>query len=189
MSTTNELEQVILGSGDLYVLAFDGSVPANATIEVDDNLIGRIQGGAEISYKPSIKTVEDDSGKIVRRFITKEEVTLKSGVLTWCVATLAKLAAAGNYTEETVSSKKIRKLKIGGKAGRALAEYLIRFVHVKADGNKLRCTIAGNAASGFSLAFEPEKETVVDAEFSAIACDADGTQVILEEEFEAEEEE
>mgnify|MGYP006978495689 CR=1 FL=1 len=35
--------------------------------------------------------------------------------------------------------------------------------------------------NGFSLAFNPDKETVVDAEFSAMSSDDDGTLVIVEE--------
>lgn len=180
---TNNLEQIVLGSGDLFVIEFTGTIPTDAEIEVDANLIGRIKGGASLEYKPTTKTIKDDSGKVTRSFITDEEAKLKSGILTWCMATLKKLTAASTYTEEIKTGKRVGTLKIGGKAGRKLTQYLIRFVHTKSDGFKLRCTIAGTASSGFTLAFDPEKETVVDAEFTALASDAEGTLVSLEEEY------
>ena len=41
-------EQIILGSGDLYVTDFTGTIPEDTVIEVEENLIGRIKGGASL---------------------------------------------------------------------------------------------------------------------------------------------
>ena len=50
------------------------------------------------------------------------------------------------------------------------------------DGiNKLALPLVGTASNGFSLAFSPDKETVIDAEFKAKAHDADGVQLIIED--------
>lgn len=179
----NNLTEVILGSGNLYAVEFAGTIPAHADIETEANLLGRIKGGAKLEYKPSTKAVKDDSGAVNKEFITTEEGKLKSGVLTWCLATLAKLTAAGRYTETVVGTKNVATLKIGGKMGRALTKYLIRFTHEKENGYKFRCTIVGTASSGFSLEFKPEDATVIDAEFTAVSHDGDGTLIIIEEEL------
>lgn len=179
----NNLTEVILGSGDLYALEFTGAIPAHSEIETEANLLGRIKGGAKLEYKPSTKAVKDDSGAVNKEFITTEEGKLKSGVLTWCLATLNKLTAAGRYSESVVNGKNVATLKIGGKLGRALTKYLIRFTHVKENGYKFRTTIVGTASSGFNLEFKPEDATVIDAEFTAVSHDADGTLIIIEEEL------
>lgn len=179
----NNLTEVILGSGNLYALEFTGTIPEHSVIETEANLLGLIKGGAALEYKPSTKAVKDDSGAVNKEFITAEEVKMKSGVLTWCLATLANLTAAGRYSESVVSGKNVATLKIGGKLGRALSKYLIRFTHTKENGYKFRTTIVGTASSGFKLEFKPEDATIIDAEFTAVSHDADGTLVIIEEEL------
>lgn len=181
----NELQEVKLGSGNLYAVAFTGAIPDHATIETDANLLGRIQKGAVLEYKPSTKSVKDDSGAVNKEFITAEESSLKSGVLTWCMDTLNKLTASGRYSESVVNGVNVATLKIGGRAGRALSKYVLRFTHTKESGYKFRCTIVGTASKGFKLEFKPEDPTVIDAEFSAVSHDGEGTLVILEEELSA----
>lgn len=179
----NNLTEVILGSGDLYALEFTGTMPEHSVIETEENLLGRIKGGAALEYKPTTKAVKDDSGAVNKEYIISEEGKIKSGVLTWCLATLSKLTAAGRYTENVVNGKNVATLKIGGKLGRALTKYLIRFTHVKENGYKFRTTIVGTASSGFKLEFKPEDATVIDAEFTAVSHDDEGTLIIIEEEL------
>ena len=179
----NNLTEVILGSGDLYAVEFTGTIPAHEAIETEANLLGRIKGGAKLEYKPSTKPVKDDSGKVSKEYIISEESKIKSGVLTWCLETLTKLTAAGRYTESVVNGKNVATLKIGGKLGRALTKYLIRFTHVKENGYRFRTTIVGTASSGFNLEFKPDDATVIDGEFTAVSHDTDGTMVIIEEEL------
>lgn len=179
----NDLTQVVLGSGDFYIMPFEGEIPIDTLIELEDNLAGRIKGGAQLEYKPTTKTVKDDSGKLNKQYIIGEDATLKTGVLTWCAATLNKLNSGGRYTDTIKGDKKVRTLQIGGRAGRALDKYLLRFVHEKEGGYKFRCTIVGTASSGFKLEYKPEDATVVDAEFTATAHDDENTLIILEEEY------
>lgn len=176
-------DRVNLGSGDLYILAYDAAtgIPVDATIETSANKVGSISGGASLEVKTDIKKITDDSGAIDKRFIIGEEVMLKSGVLSWDMATLSKLVADGTYTDDTVNHK--RTLKLGGLGARLVADYVIRFVHTEADGEKFRLTIVGNSNSGLSLAFAKDKETVVDAEFEAKALDSNGVKVIMEETY------
>ena len=174
-------EQIILGSGDLYVTDFSGTIPEDSVIEVDENLIGRIKGGASIEYKPTEYEVADDAYKVTKRFVISEETTFKSGVLTWNLEVLSKLIAAGTYSDDAETKK--RTLKFGGNGARVMKEFLVHFVHTESDGNKFTITLVGTASNGFSLAFAPDKETVIDAEFKAKAHDASGTQVIMTESY------
>ena len=45
---------------------------------------------------------------------------------------------------------------------------LVRFVHTKDDGKKIRLTMIANATNGFTMQFQGGQETVIDAELSAI---------------------
>lgn len=174
-------EQVILGSGDLYIVAFADTLPADDVIEVAANQVGHIQGGASLEYKPNEYEVSSDTGEVLKRFVISEEITFKSGVLTWNLETLSKLMANCSFTDDDENGK--RTVKIGGKGARQMSEYVVHFVHTEADGNKFKVTLVGTASNGFSLAFAPDKESVIDAEFKAKGHDADGTQVILTEEY------
>ena len=77
-------DKIVLGSGKLYVVAFSNTIPEDATLEVESNLLGYIQGGATLSYTPSFYEAKDDLGFVVKKMITEEEAVLKSGVMTWC---------------------------------------------------------------------------------------------------------
>ena len=174
-------EQVILGSGNLYIVAFNDAIPADATFETETNMIGYIKGGASLEYKPTEYEVKDDNENICKRFIISEEITFKSGILTWDTSALSKLVASGTYEDD--ATNKVKTLKLGGVGAREMAQYAIRFVHIKADGNTVKITLVGTASNGFSLAFASDKETVIDAEFKALGHDTDGTQVIFEETY------
>jgi hypothetical protein len=178
-----ELKGFTLGSGNLYVMAYSGSMPANTSIEVAANLIGEIKGGASIEYKFSTIDIEDDNFQRVASFIGKEEVTLKSGVMKWNLDNLAQLSS-GALLDDAVTG--VRTLKIGGLGARELDKYVVHFVHTKADGKKIRATMLATSSNGFTLAFEPDKQTIVDAEFKAMASDAAGTQLIYSIEYEVE---
>lgn len=173
-------DEVVLGSGSLYLSEYDGKIiPEDATIEANTNSVGRIKGGAELIYKPTEYEVVDDNGEVVKRFITKEEVTFKSGIMTWALENLAKLSPA-ILTDD--STKHEKKLTIGG--AKALKNYALRFVHEKDNGKKLRITMVATAGNGFSLKFLGDKETVIDAEFKAIS-QSNGTLVEIRDEYEA----
>lgn len=174
-------ETITLGSGKLYTLDYKGTIPNNEEIEVDDNLLGHIKGGASLDYKPEFYDVEDDLGIVKKRIITKEEVTLKSGILTWNAKVLKKLVATGRITEN--AEKGLRILKIGGITNADGTQYIFHFVHKDAADGDVRITIVGQNTSGFALAFAKDSETVVDAEIKALPCDDEGTLIIYQEEY------
>lgn len=172
-------DSIILGSGHVYMMDYnrDGEMPTDAVVEADANTLGWVKGGAELTYTPTEYEVTNDFGHALRRFITKEEVGFKSGILTWALENLARLCP-GVLSSITETKEKV--LKIGGAS--AIKSSLLRFVHTKADGLKLRVTLIATPASGFTLTFKPETETTVDAQFKAIS-QTDGTLVELREEM------
>lgn len=172
-------EKIVLGSGKLYTNLFEGSIPENAILETESNLLGYIQGGASLEYKPKFQDVEDDLGLVQKTVLTQEEATLKSGVLTWCGKTLAKLSSTARVTE----SNGKRTVKIGGIGNQDGKKYILRFVHEDAIDGDIRITIVGSNQAGFTFKFAKDKETVIDAEFKAAPMDGEGTKIIYEEDI------
>lgn len=178
MSTADE--KIVLGSGKLYIDEFVGdAIPTDILLEVDTNLLGLISGGAELSYKPKFYTAEDDLGLVSKTILTEEEVTLKSGIMTWNGNTLEKICSTARVT--VLAGK--RTVKIGGVSNQDGKNYVIRFVHEDALDGNIRVTIVGKNEAGFSFKFAKDKETIVDAEFKATPMDSDGTKIIYEEDI------
>lgn len=172
-------EKIVLGSGKLYLTEFTGEIPTNEVIEVEANLLGLIQGGATLEYKPSFYGATDDLGLVQKEILTDEEVTFKSGVMTWNGNTLTKLCSTARVTEK--DGKRI--VKIGGVSQYNGKDYVVRFIHEDEQDGDIRTTIVGKNQAGFSLAFAKDKETVIDAEFKAKPHDKDGTKILYEEEI------
>lgn len=170
---------ITLGSGKIYSVPFTGNLPERNTIAQKENLLGWISGGAGIEYKPTKYTAKDDLGYVQKSIITDEEVTLKSGLITWNGETLAKLADTARVDDSDPTK---RVLKIGGSNNQTGQKYVILFVHEdKQDGN-VDVMIVGQNEAGFSLTFEKDKETTIDAEFKAEPnLDEDGTLVQITE--------
>ena len=185
MKTTNkrDAEVITLGSGDVFYQEFDEAVgmPDVAAICTKEYLLGRISGGATLEYKGDWYTAKDDTGKIEKTLITDEEVTFKTGIITWNGKTLDVLCATGRVTE----SNGLRYVKIGGIANDNRKSYVIVFHHTdKVDGD-IWIMIRGKNQGSIKLAFAKDKETTVDAEFTAMAQDDDGTLITYAEEFKA----
>lgn len=172
-------EKARLGSGKLYIDEFTGALPEDDTIEVEEKLLGLIQSGAAITYSPEFTEITDDLGLYYEEVLTKEEVILKSGVLTWNGNTLRKLCSTARVTED--AENKIRTVKMGGIPNREGKKYIIRFVHEDKEKGDVRVTIVGSNKAGFELAFAMDKPTVINVEFKARPLDSDGTLVIYEE--------
>lgn len=184
MSTTNTIdnsEEIILGSGDLYILEFTGEIPDDTTIEKDENRAGNIKGGATLEYSTESQTVQDDKGRVKKTIITKETVLFKTGLMTWIKKFMQAIIQTARIDEATKAGHRVYKL--GGLANLNKTRYLWRFVHTRDDGRKLRITVTGKNTGTISLAFQPENETVVDAEITADTLDSAGTLVILDDEL------
>lgn len=179
-------DRIVLGSGKLYidaVTATNGvySIPADGTIETDAKLLGYIQGGATLEYTPTFYTVKDDLNLVNKRFLTNEEVIFRSGILTWNGATIDKLCSTGVVTTSTGK----RTVKIGGLGNYDDQMYVLRFVHTMegTTDKKIRITLVGSNTAGFELQFNPETETVVNAEFTCVGgVGTAGVLIVYEEE-------
>lgn len=170
-------KDMLLGSGDLYIINYTGGdIPADTTIETEGNMIGGIKGGATVSYTPTIYSVSDDMRRMKKSLITAEEATFKTGYLSFDLGEIAKIAL-GSKLQETYAGNKST-LSVGG--GQTISEYLLRFVHTMGNGKKVRVTMIGTPVSGFELAFSPENESVINAEFSAVPMNAQGQLFTIE---------
>lgn len=171
-------KSITLGSGKIYVQAFADAMPDVDTLCTEENLLGYIKSGAELSYTQETYEEKDDLGMVSKIITTSEEAILKCGILTWNGATLQKLVDRCGVTE--ASGK--RTTKIGG-AGNAQGKYYaICFKHEdKADGN-LWILIKGLNTAGFTLTFATDTGTVVEPEFKAMPHDDAGTLIELIEE-------
>lgn len=175
-------EEIILGSGDLYVVAFKGGqVPDDGTIETDVNRAGNTKGGAALEYSSSSQTVEDDEGHVKRTVITKENLTMKTGMLTWAEHWIKALLPTARVDKESKPGHAI--WKIGGLSQQGTDGYLFRFVHTRDDGRKLRVTVTGKNTGPVALKFDPENPSTVDGEITANSLDKDGTLVIVDDEL------
>lgn len=179
MTTKRTKETITLGSGKLYALKYTGQeIPSDETLEVDSNLLGYIKGGAELEYTPEFYDAIDDLGIVQKSIVTEEEVLLRSGIMTWNGDTLAKLSATARVTEAAGK----RTLKIGGIGNQTGDKYILRFVHTDVVDGDVRITIVGQNRSGFTLNFQKDEETVIDAEFRAQPnLDSEGTLILFEE--------
>lgn len=178
--TKRDAEIITLGSGNLMLKAYYGaSMPAYTDFDDEDDLLGRIQGGATLEYKGTWYEAKDDTGKAVKVIITDEEATLKSGIITWNGKTLEKLVSTARVTE----ANGIRTVKIGGVGNHDGKSYAICFHHIdKVDGDVWIVIRAVNQG-GISLAFAKDKETVIDAEFKCLPMDDAGTLITYSEEM------
>lgn len=179
MSKRKDADTIYLGSGNLLCKEYSDAMPAYTDFDDTEDLLGRIQGGASIEYKGTWYEAKDDTGKAVKTIITEEEVTFKSGIITWNGNTLTKLCSTARVTE----SGGIRTVKIGGVGNHDGKSYAICFHHIdKADGD-VWLVIRGVNQGGFSLAFAKDKETVIDAEFRCLPQDDEGTLIQYIEEI------
>ena len=159
-----EKEEIIFGAGEVYMYEFTGdTVPEDSVIETDANNVGHCSGGFSVDYKPEKYDVVNQYGKTVRSYITKEDITAKTGLLSWDLKKLALLSTA-TYTEDKETKK--RTLVFGG-SNPSLKTIMLRFVHEKENKKKLRFTMIGQGGNGFAIEFTTQ-ELTVDAQITAI---------------------
>lgn len=176
-----ETKEYTLGSGHLHVEQRDAATFDPDTYEWDKfftsqtNLIGRIKGGAKFEYSTEKYEDEDDLGFIKISEITKENVKLTSGVMTWNGEVLAALCSTARVTDNSDGSQRI---KIGGLANQNDKVYIIGFEH---KSKKLRVIIVGKNTEGFSFDFKQDSATVIDTVFTAEAADDEGTLIIIDD--------
>ena len=166
-------DTITLGSGKLYFMEYEGTLPDVDAICVEENRLGYVKGGASIEYKPTYYEAKDDMGFITKTIITDEEALFKSGILTFNGNTLKTLSDTGRVTEENGK----RTVLIGGAGNASNQNYVLCFHHEDAvDGDKW-VEIVGRNQAGFTLSFKKDAETVIDAEFKCQPQDDSGTLI------------
>lgn len=169
---------ITLGSGKAYMMLYTGEMPTHTEICSEDNLLGYIKGGAELSYTEETYEEKDDLGYVSKVITTSEEAILKLGLLTWNGETLTKLADRCKVT----AVDGLRTTYIGGAGNSQGRDWVICFFHEdKKDGN-LWVIIKGRNSAGFTLTFATDAGTVIEPEFKAMPHDSDGTLIELIEE-------
>ena len=64
VNTIDNSDDIILGSGELYVCKFTGEIPEDSVIETEANRAGNIKGGAKLEYSTSSQTVQSDNRRV-----------------------------------------------------------------------------------------------------------------------------
>jgi len=59
-------DKITLGSGKAYITEYTGTMPEVTTICAENNLLGKIQGGAELTYTAETHEERDDLGTVAR---------------------------------------------------------------------------------------------------------------------------
>lgn len=168
MAKELETEPIILGAGEVYMYEFDGTeIPEDSVIETDVHNVGDCSGGFSVDYKPEAYDVKNQYNKIVKRYIIGESCTAKTGIIRWALEKLSLLSTAKIETTEATSTTPGKKKLVVGGDGNSLKTVLLRFVHTKEDGNKIRFTMVGQGGNGFALEFTT-KELTIDAQIEAI---------------------
>jgi hypothetical protein len=172
-------ENITVGSGKAYIMQYSADTePTVDTLFKEENLLGYIKGGAELSYTEETYEEKDDLGFVAKIITTTEEALLKLGLLTWNGKTLEYLVDRCKTSE--ASGK--RTVKIGGAANSQGKEWAVGFMHEdKKDGN-LWIIIRGKNTAGFTLTFAADAGTVIEPEFKALP-QKDGTLIQLIEEI------
>ena len=177
-------KQIIpLGSGFIYCTEFSGTIPEDAALETDENRLGYIEGGAELSYTPSTQTVKDDYGIVQRTILTAEEATLAASLIAWSYANIDKFATTARIDETTKTGHRL--IKIGGVKNDSQKKYLYRFHHPDAEFGDVRVTVVGTQTGGLTIKFKPEEAGNLDLEVTAQAQDGEGTLIMVDEEVKA----
>ncbi|EHR1328800.1 TPA: hypothetical protein ACF2DS_002371 [Clostridium perfringens] len=155
-------EEILLGAGDVYMMPFSGkTLPEDNVIEAEENNVGNCSGGFKIDYKPKLYDVKNQYGQVVKRFITDEQVSAKTGIITWDMKKLAMLSTAKIIEDKQKGTRKLR----FGTAGGELPCVLLRFIH---KNSGLKFTMIGQGGQGFGLDFG-DKETTINAELQGVA--------------------
>lgn len=173
-------ENITLGSGKAFIAEYDAAkgIPSHTEICKPENLLGHIQGGAELSYTEETHEEKDDLGYVSKVITVSEEALLKLGLLTWNGNTLAKLADRCKVTE----ADGVRTIHIGGAGNSQGKEWVVCFFQEdKKDGN-LWVLIRGRNTAGMTLTFAVDAATKIEPEFKALPQDDAGTLITIIEE-------
>lgn len=175
MAKRENPDKILLGSGKAYIMEYAGTMPATEAICKPENLLGKIQGGAELTYTIETHEERDDLGTVTKVVVTNEEAILKLGLITFNGATMAKLADRCKVTED--KTKGLRTLHIGGAGNAQGKDWVVCFHHEdKQDGN-IWLLMRGSNQAGLTLAFAVDAGSKLEPEFKGLPFDDSGSLI------------
>gem|GEM_PF-294842 len=173
-----ELKTIRIGSADIYVTKWTGTVPENSVLERDENMIGRTKNGATFNYSAEWYSAESDDGKAKRRKLKAETASLSYGNITPNSETIEVLVATarrGNIENG------IRRTKLGGITNDKGEKYLIRAVHRDPVYGDIRITGVGVNTGGWEQLFNDSEQTINSTFEFDPELEDDGTLVYYDE--------
>ena len=179
MAKRTDPDKITLGSGKAYIMEYSGTMPEVTAICKEENLLGKIQGGAELTYTTEVHEERDDLGTVAKVVITAEEALLKLGLITFNGATLAKLADRCKVTEAAGK----RTLHIGGAGNAQGKEWVVCFAHEDPIDGNIWVLVRGANQAGLTLTYAVDAGTKIEPEFKALPQDDDGTLITYIEEI------
>lgn len=179
MAKRTDPDKITLGSGKAYIMEYSGTMPDVTAICKEENLLGKIQGGAELSYSTETHEERDDLGTVAKVVITSEEAILKLGLITFNGATLAKLADRCKVTETAGK----RTIHIGGAGNAQGKEWVVCFHHHDPIDGDIWVMVRGANQAGLTLAFAVDAGSKLEPEIKALPCDDNGTLITYIEEI------
>lgn len=168
-------DKITLGSGKAYIMEYKDAIPEVTDICKDENLLGKIQGGAELSYTIETHEERDDLGTVAKVVVTNEEAILKLGLITFNGNTLAKLADRCKVTED--KTKGTRTLTIGGTGNAQGKEWVVCFHHHDARDGDMWLLMRGTNQAGLTLAFATDAGSKLEPEIRGLPFDESGSLV------------
>lgn len=168
---------ITIGSAIPYLIPYTDTVPDEAEICKEENLLGYIKSGAAVEYSAESHEEKDDLGRVTKIIVINEEAIIKFGLITWNGLTLQKLI--DRCKVDTKEGKRIT--KIGG-AGNAQGKYYVLCLHQPdpVDGD-LYVTVVGRNTAGATITMATDEGALIEPEFKAMPQDNDGTLIKLTE--------
>lgn len=176
-------DKITLGSGKAYVAEYstETGMPTPEEICTPENLLGKIKGGAELTYTTETHEEKDDLGTVAKVVITAEEALLKLGLITFNGDTLAKLADRCKVT--TDGGKRV--VHIGGAGNAQGKEWVVCFHHEDPVDGDIWVLIRGANQAGLTLTYAVDAGTRIEPQFKALPQDNAGTLITYIEEIKA----
>lgn len=166
-----------VGVGDIYVVKATSGVTVDSNDEVlekEANKIPHTSGGITFNYTATKKDITDDKGVVIDKVKQDEKLTIKIGILEdmsgmyeWLTETAEVDNTNGGFT----------KISIGGDVQND-SKFVLRYVHTRKDGKKVRYTALVLPADGFSEPYTKGDAKIVDCEVTATALDSKGRLLI-----------
>lgn len=167
MAKFRDNKPISIGSVDIYVTEWTGKLPSDipeiSKIETKDNFIGHTKDGATLNYTPTYYTAESDDGMATETDLTKEEVTVSFGIITWNGDTICKFIP----TAKTEVKGGYRYTEVGGIDNDNGKKYLIHLVHKPDSKNPVRYDLIGRNIGTFAIAYKPGQETTLTPDIKA----------------------